>query len=69
MIRQSSMAESFLTGVERLLELNVTVGGGLVKPGMKATLASGAAVRQAGVEGTFVIAELDVADALVLWRG
>ena len=36
---------------------------------MKATLASGGAVRQAGAEGTFVIAELDVADALVLRRG
>ena len=56
-------------GGETLAELNVTVCGGLVKPGMKATLASGGAVRQAGETGTFVISELDVADALVLRHG
>ena len=46
--------------------MNVTIGGGLVKPGMTPSLASGGKVQAGAEAGTFVVAELDVADALVL---
>ena len=49
-----------------IVGLNVSLTLAALKPGMVATLASGGAVRAAATDGGFEIAELGVADALVL---